>query len=249
MLRDLLAVRRLGPTALVVLVVVVVVDLAVIGANLMYLTADEPGREATHPVFSDPSWNGEVDNSWMERWGQLQLLGAVVACVLLRIREREALYLVTAVLLGWILLDDMLLIHEEGGGLLARTGVGPVLGLTGNDLGELAVWAVAAVVIGVMYLAAGRHAGPTARRRTRSMLVGFGVLLFFALGIDMVDHVVSPSANSWVQTAMALLESCGELLAITLMLALAIVHVAGVDAPAAKAGADGPAQPPVAVDP
>lgn len=227
-------VRRLGTLGRLALVVILVLDLVVIGGNLIYLTVDEPGREATHPIFSDQLWNGDVDNSWMERAGHLQLIGAAIACVVLASRHRQPIHLVTAALLAWIAIDDSARMHERGGELFLELGVGRVGEIAPQALGELAVWALAGSVMVVAYLVAWRSANPLARRRTVAVLTAFPTLLFFALVVDLADHVFAPYTNSWFETGMALLENCGELAAVTLITVVVLVQVSGCDVPAVE---------------
>jgi hypothetical protein len=228
-LETLASARRLGPLGRLLIVAIVLADVAMIGANLVFLTVDEPHREPTHPVFSSIQWNGDVDNSWMERVGQVQLIGATAACIALRARHGDAVYLVTAGLLAWIVIDDSAGLHERAGSLFYELGVAPIAGVRPGQLGELTVWAIAGLVFLGLYVWALRRASPLAAQRTWSVLIGFAVLLLFAMGVDTVNNVIKPYAGSWVLTGMALLENVGELVAVSLITVLVLVQVAGVD--------------------
>jgi len=235
-LTDLRAVTRLGWLGRTIVVLIVVADLLVVGANLVFLTVDEPRREPTHPVFSNLVWNGDVDNSWMERVGHVQLLGAAVGCVVLRRRHGDAVYLVSAALLAWIVIDDAGRLHEAGGNLFGRLGVSPVAGISAQQLGELAVWALAGLALLPAFVWGLRRAGDQARARTSVLLVGFAVLLVFGMGVDTLDAILELHVNSWIQTALALGENVGELVAIGLITVLVMVQLAGLDHAADLAG-------------
>lgn len=209
-----------------ILVAIVVADVAVLGGNLIYLTVDEPGREATHPIFSDPLWNGDVDNSWMERVGQVQLLLGVLAALVLRVRQGDAVHVVTALLLVWILADDIAILHERFGHWMTSQGVAPLGPFNAQVQGELAVWAVAGAILLTSWLFTYRRAQPAARRVTRHVMIAFGALLAFAMVLDTILAGVWDTATPLVRTLLVLTESTGELVSVGAMAAVLIVAVA-----------------------
>lgn len=204
----------------------VVADAAVIGANLIYLTVDEPGREATHPVFSHKLWNGDVDRSWMERVGYVQLAVGAAAGLALWARSRQAVYVVLAALLAWIAVDDAARLHEQFGNLVTERGLDPVGPLSPQVLGELSVWAVAGLAFLGALVPTYRSADPAARRTTRHTLLGLAALLGFALVLDAFDSLITPRATPFVQTLLALTENSGELLAVTVISVILLVALA-----------------------
>lgn len=230
-LATLSSVRRLGRVGWLLVAAMLLLDALAIGGNLIYLTVDEPGREPHHPVFSDTVWNGDIDWSWMERVGWIQLLGAVAGLVLLRRRDGDGVYLVLAAVVLWVVLDDAARLHELGGNVFLRLGVEPVGPVGAQQLGELAVWAVAGSITVVALWITYRRAGATARHRTQALIVALAVLVGFALVVDTIDSSITPYVNSWVQTGMALAENGGELVSMTVIAVIVLVQVMRADEP------------------
>ncbi len=115
--------------------------------------------------------------------------------------------------------DDMLQIHERGGGTLVRAlGVEPALGLDAQGWGELAVWAVLGAVSLAALVLTFLRSGHRARRVSWYLLACVGVLGVAAVGVDMMAIIVEPSVGGTTSWLIAMLESAGELAAAGLFL-------------------------------
>lgn len=221
---SLTGVRRLRPGWRTLVVVVILLDLTLVGAYLthvVHVAADG----ATSSVFAQARWDGDRQSSWMELAQRLQLLVAILGCVVLRRRHGDAVYLVLATMLAVILLDDVTRLHEVGGSLFHRLGVAPVAGVTTQQLGELALWGVVGVVLATLLLLGYRRAGARARRVTLAAVVAMGSLVAFAMGVDTVGSMLHDTGGTALQVA-TVVENIGELLSIGLIAVVVLVEVA-----------------------
>ena len=194
------------------------VDVLVVGGYLMHLTADGPGDPGL-TAFSHPRWNGDVDGSVAEMAGQLQLLVTVVMLVFVARLRRAAIYLAWALILTAALLDDHLMLHELwGAAIAARWGLPEVAGLRPQDLGELAVWAGLALVLGAVLIIAHLRAAPGDRRRSMILLALMGLLAIFAVVVDMAHIGLADATPPVVDKVLFIVETAGELVPLTLIL-------------------------------
>ena len=202
-------------------VALVLLDLLLLAANLAHLTADQPGEPVT--IFSGPVWNGDLDGSFLELFGHLQLIGAAVVLAFLTVVRRSFLHAAWALALLVVVVDDFAQVHELQGGLLgARLGLPAVLGLRPQDLGELIVWGVEGVVVGVVLVVATVLATRQQRRESVVLLGCIVVLAVFGVGVDQAHIIIEPHVPPLVATAITLLETAGELGAMTLV--VLVVH-------------------------
>lgn len=131
--------------------------------------------------------------------------------------RREWHLLIWTALLGYFLIDDLFMVHEIKGGIVAsRLGLRPSHGLRAQDLGELIVTAAVTLVMGVPILVAYLKGSPAVRWACRILAGLVATLALFGVVIDMAHTLVRPhlAGFDWV----ALLEDGGEMLVISLLL-------------------------------
>ena len=164
------------------------------------------------------------DGSVAELYGHVQLLAAVVALVLVWRASRVSVYGAWALAFTALVADDFFQIHERVGEVLVDTFSLPaVAGLRAQDVGELVVWAVAGIVLGVLLVVTHRRASPRHRSDSWLLAAATVVLALFAVALDMVDAVVKRLTGQGTLTSlMDYAESGGELLTMTLMLFVAL---------------------------
>jgi hypothetical protein len=168
------------------------------------------------------------DRTFIEIFGYVQLAVAVVMLLFMGWRRRPGLvYTGWAVVLTVTVLDDALALHERGGGQLVRRGLVPgLLGLPEQALGELATWALLGLPVLLLLWVMHRTSRGRARQDFWGMAALFGLLLFFAVGVDVLHEAVEEiTDNSVVDLAVTFVESGGEIAAMTALLAY-IVHLA-----------------------
>jgi hypothetical protein len=157
---------------------------------------------------------------------------------------RQPLLLCLALLFLVLFLDDGLELHERLGTSLAQhLDLPSVGGLRGDDLGELAGWALigggALVLLGEGY----RRSAPATRRLGHLFLGGFAALAVFGIGVDLVSAMASDGAGAFgagaLRLALRLTEEGGELVTASLLLVMAFaVHRTVAGKPQHLAGHD-----------
>lgn len=148
--------------------------------------------------------HGDVFQMVKEYW-------AFALLVALFLRTRRPVHGAWSLVLGYVLLDDAVQIHERGGGKIVEWfGYAPAFQLRAQDFGELTVTVAAglglAVAMGGAWLLSDREDRRVARRLTALL----GLLFFFGVIVDML-HVV----RAW--PLLGLLEDGGEMLAMSLI--------------------------------
>lgn len=177
--------------------------------------------------FTSPRWAVNVDRSYIEFYGYVQLLAAAVLLLTVGgVRRQGPVYLGWAATLMVIVLDDAFRWHERGGGWLVHHGVMPEsLGLAEQDFGELAMWALLGLPV-VLLLASTHRMSPARARRDSRWFVGLtALLMFFAVGVDMLLEVIqSLTGNTVIHLLVTFVEAGGEVGGMTALVAYA-VHV------------------------
>lgn len=206
----------------VVVAVALVLDLIVLcGDVFAYLNRN--GVSVLPGIFS--LWlPSSEDGSVAELYGHLQLLAAVVALVLVWRATRVGIYAAWALAFAALVADDFFQIHERVGEILVDTfSVPAVAGLRAQDLGEIAVWAVAGIILGGLLVVAHLRASPRHRSDSWLLAAATVVLAVFAVALDLIDSFVRRLTGQGALTSlMDFAESAGELLTMTLMLFVAL---------------------------
>lgn len=163
------------------------------------------------------------DGSLAEWFLYLQASASVALLLGIYFKTRQSIYAAWSLVFAFIVADDALLIHERLGHLLVNSVAVPALpGLRAVDSGELLIWAAAGIVL-LAGLAWGfARSNDSARAASGLIAVAFAALVFFAMGIDML-HVGLVDAGTPAYLIFALVEDGGEMLAIGLALAVALV--------------------------
>lgn len=182
--------------------------------------------------LAHPDWrllSIEADNGYGELFQYLKFLWLALLLARLAWRRRAVGYLAWSLLFAYLLLDDMLRLHEDLGAALAEDlGLRPWLGLRAKDLGELAVTAIAALLLLAPLSLAWLRGGAAFRALSRSLarrlllLAGFGVLL------DLLASALHP-VGGW-RLLLGTLEDGGEMVAASLLLARAFAELAPASA-------------------
>ncbi|SDY66826.1 hypothetical protein SAMN05661080_04223 [Modestobacter sp. DSM 44400] len=181
--------------------------------------------------FESARWAVNSDRSFIEILGYLQLLSAATLLSVVGGRHRRGpVYAGWAITLVVVVLDDSLGLHERGGAWLKHRDLVPSpFGLPPQELGELATWALLGVPI--LFLLWGTHRGsyPVARRDSWWLAGLTGVLMAFAVGVDLMHEVIEElTDNSVVDLLATFVEAGGEVGAMSALLAY-VVHVARRD--------------------
>ena len=155
----------------------------------------------------------------MEIIGHVQLIAAIVMLVAI-LRRRVVLVLVAwTLILAALVVDDLFMIHERvGTTLVGLLGLPSLAGLRGQDMGELIVWGAMIVPLGIVLVIGHLRAGPSDRRDSRALLIRVAILAAFAVALDAVSHPLGALVPPIVGTGLTLVETSGELIAMSLIL-------------------------------
>ncbi len=168
-------------------------------------------------------WEGHrfavsTDRGFAEIFGYLKLLLLTGLLARLWTQQKRLTYFAWSAVFAYVGLDDALRLHEKEGLYLAqRLGMPAAFGLRARDLGEVLVWGVFATVLLGFVLFSYLRAAPKEKAFSKSLFALFTVLVFFGLGVDMLDILVGGSA--FQETLMAVLEDGGEMLTISVITA------------------------------
>lgn len=199
------------------LAALLVADLAFIAVFVMYAFAEHYGIRDS--LFRGNVKFSFVDGGYPEIYGYAKEALLTMFFVAAFARSRQAVYLALALLFAICALDDSMALHEAMGRYLAATTGVP------DSSGELVGWSLLGSIPMLAIAAAYRRSDPTSRRHAEAVLLAFAILLFFAIGMDVVHALVQRYVSGF-QTVLTILEDGGELLTLTLlcMMSLAIVR-------------------------
>ncbi|QPG05762.1 hypothetical protein IT774_00240 [Salinimonas marina] len=133
--------------------------------------------------------------------------------VIIALRDKAASFVVWSLIFLYMLADDSLKVHENGGRYLVEAlNIQPALSLRAQDFGELLVTAIAGGILFSMLFVTYYFASQAARHITHKLLLGVAGLAFFGILIDML-HSALPFGNF----IFGLIEDSGEMLTMSLI--------------------------------
>ena len=177
------------------------------------------------------------DRGYAELFQYVKEFWCVVLFVLIARQTRTTAYLVWASFFSYLLLDDMLRVHERGGKIIAAYGhFVPFAGLRAKDFGELVVMMA---IAGMLLLAVGlayRYSTSTFRKVSVDMLLLIAGLAFFGVAMDMLHSMIygiigSGPVGEILGGTMGLIEDGGEMLAMSLILWYLFMRIARQNSP------------------
>lgn len=198
-----------------VLVALVVADVAFIGVSVWHLVLGE----RTGP------WVLETDGGHAEQFGYLQQGAVAVLLLVLALVTRRGVFLAWGSLYACALADDSLRLHENKGAWLAdRIGEhlwfpDGLLGLRANDLGEILVWGLLAVVPLAAAILLHRRSDTDTRRDSLGIAALLALYVFYGGIVDQLHVLVMDTP---IGDAVGTIEDGGEMIALSLTVAFAI---------------------------
>ncbi|MAT95945.1 MAG: hypothetical protein CL608_02160 [Anaerolineaceae bacterium] len=175
-------------------------------------------------LLSNHDFFVDVDGGYGEWFQYLKYTVLIVLMAGLFRRQRGPLYLFWTALFAYFLLDDALRLHEQVGLWLAETADLPaLLTLRPRDLGEMSFSGVSGLFFLTALVLAYQHSDLAARRFTQKLLLALAALIFFGIGVDMVqvmtEELVEP--YQFLRELLIVLEEGGEMMAVSVMVWLA----------------------------
>jgi hypothetical protein len=172
---------------------------------------------ALTPLLDEPLLSVERDNSYPELYQWLKWFWIIILWLYVAKSKRSFSYIAWGLVFTYFLLDDALTIHENVGRQIAdNLTLTPPLGLRLQDLGELAVWAVAGMILSLLVAWAYWRGSQAFKKMSRDMLLLIIILVFFGVVFDMVQMAVD--LGDTVHFILGLLDDGGEMLVGSLIL-------------------------------
>ena len=215
---------RAGSRLSLVLAVLLLADLLLIAASV----------EAQRRGWSDGryrQWLLRAEGGWPEQFGHAKQAACAAALLLLWRRTRSGVFAAWAAVFACALVDDRLRVHERAGGWMARQLSLPqeVAGLRGQDLGELVVWGLAAVLLLAAVAVLHRRSPGQVRAASRRLAVVVAGYAFFGV---VVDQLHAMAAGGALDRTLGVVEDGGELV----LLSVAVCFVGALLVVARRAG-------------
>jgi hypothetical protein len=207
------------------LIVLLAIDLAFslwyAGTRLLY------NLEIDQNLYEIDFLRIDEDGGWAEWFSYAKTLLLIVLLGRLALTTRQMIYGALVVLFGIVLLDDSLEIHEElGKSLVGLLDLRPMLGVRARDVGEVITWTILGAIAAPFVLAGLALSKRTHVANGLALLIPFCALVFFAIVVDQAFHVWR-DAFFGSDIVLGTLEDGGEMMAISVDVALAAVLVRG----------------------
>ena len=205
---------RSGSVRRWVLFPLLALDVLLIGQHAILYVLHDLGRISGVPQWLDITEEGSV--SEYLNWGKWLAISLLL--LVLWAHNRMSTALGFAVAFAVIAADDILMMHEkQGSTLIGYLGLEDRLGLRAQDMGELLVYALLGIIVVGAVLLGLLAANADGRRVGRALLAFLGLLVFFAVGLDML-HALLANVRG-LNFLLGLMEDGGEMIVGSLCLA------------------------------
>jgi hypothetical protein len=185
------------------LVLLILADVAFLVLNILHTYSGWGG------ILSSPLFSLDMDRGHAEFYQYLKMFWVILLLIFMAFRSAPFLHLSWSALFLYLLLDDLLELHETLGAQVADMLVlQPVFGLRPIDIGELAVSLFFGGLLFGLILLAWLLSDKTSRKFSNKILILVAILAFFGVFLDMLDIVIFGAGNS----ILNLLENWGEML-------------------------------------
>jgi hypothetical protein len=185
------------------LVLLILADVAFLILNILHTYSGWGG------IFSSPLFSLDMDRGHAEFYQYLKMFWVIPLLIFMAFRSAPFLHLSWSALFAYLLLDDMLELHETLGVQVADLLVlQPAFGLRAIDFGELAISLFFGGLLFGLILVAWLLSDKTSRQFSNRLFIMVVVLAFFGVLLDMLDIIIFGAGNSFLN----LLENWGEML-------------------------------------
>jgi hypothetical protein len=190
------------------LVLLLATDVLLIVAHILWLTT---------PYIEHYTYSLVQERGLGEVFQYIKAFWLVVMFGWVAVVTRQVAYLPWAAVFGYMGLDDIMQIHEEGGNSLAlRWELQEMFGQRPRDIGEIIIFAAAGAIMLVLLAIAWSIGNETFRNRTITLFKLCGILIFFGIVMDAVHIWFLDTA---LDDFFGTVEDGGELLALSLIVA------------------------------
>lgn len=179
------------------------------------------GLHFYNSLIPDEQWNPLFslvnDSSIAELFQYIKWFLIAALFVLIAIKRSTLNYLAWALVFTYFLLDDALEVHESMGGYLVQNAsfTAP-FGLRLQDIGELAVSALAGTILLVSLVWAYMKSDSIFKAISYNMLILIFALVCFGIGVDMLHEISHP--ERLLNFIFEVVEDGGEMFVASIML-------------------------------
>jgi hypothetical protein len=169
------------------------------------------------PLINNELYSIGEDRGYSEIFQYIKWFWIIVLFTYLTISRRSFSFVAWGVTFLYLLCDDALSIHEKIGVLITgNLGFEPPFGLRPQDLGELAVSAVAGIALTPLLIWAYLLGSQAFKNMSQDMLLLILLLAFFGIVVDTV-HMSAKDLGFKVDFILEIIEDGGEMLVASLM--------------------------------
>lgn len=169
------------------------------------------------PGLKIPLLSLETDQSYAEFYQYIKWLWVIIILVFVSSKKASKHYLAWSVVFAYFLLDDSLQVHERVGEIIAgKFKFMPGLGLQQQDLGELAVSAMAGAILIIPLSWAYKTGTRVFRKVSQDISLLILVLIVFGVAVDTVHSAVN--LGIVIGLLIGLIEDGGEMVSLSLIL-------------------------------
>lgn len=167
------------------------------------------------PYFGNTAFSIFMDLGLAESYQYVKELWIIILLILVTIQTSKFVYLTWGPLFLYFFLDDMLKIHEDLGGFIARNFDYPtLLNMRAKDMGEFAVSVFFGLLFLILICAAYYLGDNQVKRDFLRLMILVAALFFFGVVVDMFDIAVH---GVILKQFLGILEDFGEMLVISLL--------------------------------
>ncbi len=176
---------------------------------------------------SNPMYSLKTDRGLAEFYQYLKFVWAAALLGLLAVSQRSLTALAWAGMMLFLAADDALGLHERFGGVLAAWLALPAIGgMEPPGLGEVVFAGVVTGVLALLIAVAWWRDAPCWRGLSVRLALAYGLLGFFAMGVDTLDEVFPALDGPWFD----MIEDSGEMVAVSLMVWVSFGYATGARA-------------------
>lgn len=173
------------------------------------------------PWMYGDQYSIESENGLAALYQYIKQIWLVGCLALAFLQTRGRAFIAWSALFAYLLLDDLLQIHERGGELLAaRLGFPAIFGLRPEDLGEIAMAAVIGCFAMALLVIAYRRGSGGARQLSADLMCLLVALALFGVFFDTLHTITYFKAPALAQV-FGLIEDGGEMLVVSAMVVYA----------------------------
>lgn len=168
------------------------------------------------PLINYPLLSLDRDRGYPEMFQYLKWFWIVIMFIYLSMMQKSLHFSAWGIFFTYLLFDDALSIHEKVGRLIASNlTISPPFGLRIQDIGELEVTGIAAVILLSFVFVAYVHGSKTFKKISHDLLLLIFILAFFGVFVDMLH--ISIKLGWKIDEVFAVIEDGGEMIIASFM--------------------------------